>query len=241
MDPAVRIVCISDTHDMKPLATLNIPDGDVLIHAGDLTIQGTFAEIARVGQELAELPHKHKLVIAGNHDKLFEKDYGLAKIALGHGSRGIHYLQDSMAMVEEVEFWGSPWTPRFYDWAFQLDRKRSESERPFLLGPTAPRIAAEHWAGIPAGVDVLITHGPPQGILDRVHHGNHIGCHDLLAELPRVSPKLHVFGHDHSDPGVLEQDGIVFVNAAICDEAYQMKRRPTVVDYDEGKVTIVSR
>jgi Icc-related predicted phosphoesterase len=250
----MRIVCISDTHDMEPLGKLKIPDGDVLVHAGDLTIQGTYIQIQRVGEELARLPHERKLVIAGNHDKLFEKDCALARLALGDGRHGIIYLQDDMVVLggtgiegepEPVEIWGSPWTPRFYDWAFQLDQKRPESERPFLLGSGRQRIASEHWARVPAGVDILITHGPPEGILDRVgvdvpnRQVRHIGDPDLLAELPRIKPKLHIFGHDHSDPGVMEVDGTVFVNAAMCDEAYQIKRRAIVVDYEDGKVTVV--
>lgn len=254
----MRIVCISDTHDMAPLTEKVVPWGDVLIHAGDLTIQGKFLEIQRVGLELAALPHKHKLVIAGNHDWLFQKDNGLARLALGDGTNGIKYLQDETALIpvevkkenslgtqytrEVLEFWGSPWTPRFYDWAFQLEDRRPETERPFLLGGSGPRTSQEHWKNIPGPVDVLVTHGPPKGILDLVHHGLHVGDAHLLAAVDRIRPKIHVFGHIHTSPGVVEQDGTVFVNACLCDNSYRMIHPPVVLDYEEdGKVTIVSR
>jgi hypothetical protein len=233
----VRIVCISDTH--VPVKLPPIPDGDMLIHAGDLTCDGTFRQIKTAGEQLAALPHKHKVVIAGNHDKLFEKDLFLAREALG---RGITYLQDEMRTIEGLRFFGSPWTPRFFDWAFQLEAddwrpKRADSERPFLLGgPNAARTAAEHWARLPDVIDVLVTHGPPRGILDSAgldittRMVRHVGDADLLEAVKRIRPRLHVFGHIHSHPGRIEGEGTIFVNAVTCDEQYNATRPPIVVD-----------
>lgn len=221
----MRIVCVSDTHlahDFK------VPDGDILIHAGDLTGRGTFAEIASAGRWLAGLPHKHKIVIAGNHDFLFQKDINHGKHALGDGFENVEYIQDEAIKVAGLTIIGSPWTPRFYDWAFQLDRGRP---------------AGEHWTNIlrrsqaafdPTGVDILITHGPPFGILDKTYRGDHVGDKDLLAMCRRMQPRLHVFGHIHHSHGAIESSGGMSVNAAVCDEYYDPTQGAVVIDWDES-------
>ena len=111
--------------------------------------------------------------------------------------------------------WGSPWQPWFYDWAFNLQR--------------GPEIRAK-WDRIPAGVDVLVTHGPPAGILDRVVDGRSVGCADLLDAVRRVRPLLHVFGHIHEAYGEVERDGTRFVNASTCTVRYAPVNAPVVVD-----------
>ncbi|MCU0866457.1 MAG: metallophosphoesterase, partial [Planctomycetes bacterium] len=129
--------------------------------------------------------------------------------------RAATYLEDSEVTVDGVRIWGSPWQPWFYDWAFNLER--------------GPAIAAK-WDRIPAGIDVLVTHGPPAGILDRTDQGDAVGCADLLAAVRRVRPKLHVFGHIHEAYGTLEQDGVRFVNASNCSVRYRPVQPPIVVD-----------
>jgi 3',5'-cyclic AMP phosphodiesterase CpdA len=204
----MRIVCVSDTHFVpKDLVT---PDGDVLVHAGDLTYNGSTRQIRKVGEWLASLPHKHKVVIAGNHDFGFQQRYAEAREALGD----VTYLQDSSCEIDSAKFWGSPWSLRFFDWAFQLDSFNAEA----------------HWAKIPEGTDVLVTHGPPLRILDRTPRGDYVGDQDLLNRVRAVRPRVHVFGHIHDAHGTVEDDGITFVNAAICDEAYQHTWGPVVVD-----------
>jgi predicted phosphohydrolase len=205
----MRIVCLSDTHDMHDRVA--VPAGDVLLHAGDATMMGTPAQIAAFDAWLATLPHAHKIVIAGNHDWLFERDPAFARSLIRHAT----YLEDSLATVAGLRIWGSPWQPWFYDWAFNL--------------PRGPEIAAK-WARIPAGIDVLVTHGPPAGILDRTSRGEAVGCADLRAELGRIAPRLHVFGHVHEGWGTAEVDGIRFVNACNCSERYRPVQAPIVVD-----------
>jgi len=206
----MRIVCISDTHGQT--SALQIPDGDILIVAGDVCLSGSSFELELFNDFLGLLPHTHKLVIAGNHDWPFffqtqEEIRALLNNAI--------YLEDSGIEINGVNFYGSPWQPDFHNWAYNLPRGEP---------------LAQMWEMIPDDTDVLITHGPPYGILDRVYSGDHVGCEDLLAALPRVMPKLHVFGHIHEDYGVLTQNGTVFVNAAICDGQYRPVNDPIVID-----------
>lgn len=176
----MKLVAVADTHGEHRRLTL--PDGDVFLHAGDLTQRGTLEQLADVADWMRSLPHRHKLVIAGNHDFALERKPAEAR-ALFHG---LTYLEDQEVTLEGVRFYGSPWQPWFHSWAFNLHRG-------------APIDAV--WQKIPAGVDVLITHGPPKGMGDRVYDGERVGCDDLLRHLPRVGAKVHVFGHIHEDRG----------------------------------------
>jgi Icc-related predicted phosphoesterase len=205
---AMKLVCISDIHNY--LSKVDLPEGDVLVISGDVSGKGSIAEISRFNHDLGEQRHKYKYVvmIAGNHDFLFEKDLYLAKSLIPNVS---HYLQDELAVIDGVRFYGSPWQPRFYDWAFNLDRG-------------APLKAK--WDMVPDGVDVLITHGPPQGILDVSSRGEHIGCQDLLDAVLRIKPKVHIFGHNHHGYGQQKFHGIDFINACSCDERYKPFNKP---------------
>lgn len=147
----MRLVCISDTHNTHK--TLNIPRGDILIHAGDATGQGTSLEVNRFLAWFSTRPHRHKILVAGNHDWLFQHDPDGAAQLL-RANPGITYLQDSGVEIEGVKFWGSPWQPWFCDWAFNLPRN----------GPALRQV----WNKIPLDTEVLITHGPPRGMLDQV-------------------------------------------------------------------------
>lgn len=205
----MRIVCLSDTHNRQ--SHIPVPDGDILIHAGDFTMAGRGAEIVEFNAWMGSLPHKHKVVIAGNHDWMFERNLREARSLLTNAV----YLQDSEVTIEGLRIWGSPWQPEFFSWAFNLPR----GER-----------LAEKWRMIPSGVDILVTHGPPLGIGDRVSRGESAGCEDLLRELKRVRPRLHVFGHIHEGYGASRVEGTLFVNAATCDEAYLPSQPPIVLD-----------
>jgi Icc-related predicted phosphoesterase len=210
----LRLVFISDAHLRHAFA---VPDGDVLVHCGDFTMTGTGPEIARFDEWLAKQPHRHKVVIAGNHELGFEDDPEGAQSLL----KTPIYLQDAATTIEGVRVYGSPWQPWFHDWAFNF--------RPGLAGRAQ---AEETWLKIPDNVDVLVTHGPPYGILDRLTDRSHVGCRDLLAVVKRVKPKIHAFGHIHSAYGTLRRSGTQFVNACICDEDYMPTQPPIVVDLD---------
>jgi predicted phosphohydrolase len=189
----MRIVCVSDTHARHHLTA--VPDGDILVHAGDITRHGSLDDVESFDRWLGTLPHRHKVVICGNHDFCFQEQPEKARALVTNAI----YLEDSGCELEGLSFWGSPWQPWFGGWAFNLPR-----------GEELARV----WAKIPAGVDMLITHGPPEGILDRTNRGDDVGCRDLFDRVFEVRPRLHVFGHIHEAAGQTVIDDITFVNAS---------------------------
>lgn len=214
----MRIVAVADTHLFHD--ELSVPPGDVLIHAGDLCREGTLDELEQAAGWLRAQPHRHKLVIAGNHDWSFVHSPEAAREQLGPS---ITYLQDSGVTIDGVRFWGSPWQPEYNDWAFNL--------------PRGPELAAR-WALIPPGTHVLITHGPPQGIGDRYTESVRGGCADLRARALALGLRLHLFGHVHQDGGVFPVGETLFANVT----TWECERAPTVIDLDprSGLVTPVT-
>lgn len=155
---------------------------------------------------------KHKIVVAGNHDTLFEYDPYTARALL----KNCTYLEDSGVTINGIHFYGFPWQPEFMNWAFNLPRGKQLQTK---------------WELIPNNTDVLITHCPPYGILDFANYSNaHVGDRDLLTRVKEVKPKLHIFGHIHEGFGKVEQNGTVFINASFCDERNNVKNMPIVID-----------
>ncbi|EMP56432.1 metallophosphoesterase [Marinobacter santoriniensis NKSG1] len=215
----MRIVCISDTHSRHEEIE-HVPEGDVLVHAGDCLAYGSLSNLQDFDAWLGTLPHRHKIFVAGNHDTCFEDEPGLARKTVTNAT----YLEDSGVEIEGFKFWGSPWTPRFFDWAFNAKR-----------GPQL----FEKWQKIPLDTDVLITHGPPKGILDTVTTRDgkqQVGCNDLLRRLSELkSLKAHIFGHIHGGYGTEVQGSsrkIRFVNASICTEQYEASNHPIIFDIE---------
>jgi len=217
----MRLVFISDTHTHR---NISLPQGDVLVHAGDATSSGTLAEVSQFLEWFSAQPHSRKIFIAGNHDWLFEREPNSASMLLIEHP-DLVYLQDSGVEIEGIRFWGSPWQPAFYDWAFNLPRKGVRLR--------------EAWNKIPMDTDVLITHGPPYGVLDQVGGGEHLGCEELKIRRAAVKPRVHVFGHIHDSYGVAYEGSRIMVNASICDESYRPIHRPIVVDISPEKIEVL--
>jgi Icc-related predicted phosphoesterase len=211
--PPVRIVCISDTHGQH--AKARVPDGDVLIHAGDFMTFGTRPnEIVAFNHWLGTQPHQFKVVIGGNHDVMFERQPEAARELLTNAV----YLENAGIEFLGMKIWGSPVQPEFNSWAFNVAR-----------GAAIRR----YWEMIPEDTDILITHGPPMGVLDQSHpSGSHLGCEELAEAVKEVKPKLHVFGHIHGGHGQAAADGTQFVNASLLDEAYRFVYQPQVIEFD---------
>ena len=211
----MRLVCISDTHGDHEAVSL--PAGDVLIHAGDLSAHGRRDETLAFMRWLGSQPFEHILCIAGNHDQFMEADPESAQhFADLHD---VTLLNDSGYTVGNTRFWGSPITPRFLDWSFMRD-------------PGEP--IEKHWNMIPLDTDVLITHGPPYGIMDKVQRPDgseeKTGCPSLLDFVKRVSPAFHIFGHIHEGHGSFRQDGITYLNVSTMNHHYRITHAPVVVD-----------
>lgn len=191
----MKIICISDTHNHHK--DLKIPNGDILIHAGDMTCVGGIDEIKEFNEWLGTLPHRHKIVIAGNHDLFLGLVPSMANVFITNAI----YLNDSGIEIEGIKIWGSPISPNYQDWAF--NRERGKAIR-------------KHWEMIPEDTYILITHCPPFGILDFTDRGKHEGCQDLLEIVQqKIKPRLHIFGHLHDAHGQIQIGETLFVNASI--------------------------
>jgi len=211
----MRLVVLSDTHGQHDKIK-NMPEGDVLIHAGDFMNSGTdLREIISFNRWLGQQSFKHRVVCAGNHDKYFESDPETARELLTNAD----YLENSEITIEGIRFWGSPYSPEFFHWAFMYPR-----------GTASDR----YWDSIPEHLDVLITHTPPLGILDHTApHMVHLGCAELLDAVRSKKPKVHLFGHIHGGAGELKHEGIRFVNAAYLNERYKPSR-------PAGKIRVIN-
>ncbi len=217
----MKIVAISDTHRCH---NIDVPDGDILIHSGDATFTGYRHEIEEFAEWYGNLPHTHKVFVAGNHDTGFEDTPQQARDWL-QSAGPIIYLQDSSVELEvdgeKVKIYGSPWQPFFCNWAFNL---RTDAE------------LKAKWDMIPKDTDVLITHGPPFKLRDVTVNSEHVGCRELRKAVQRVKPKLHVFGHIHESYSVEEWNGTFFANASICNHRYHPVNAPLVFELNNGKM-----
>lgn len=204
----IRLVCIADIYGSTDFS---VPEGDILIIAGDVCSYGKVSELEIFDEFLSSLPHSLKLLVAGNHDWPFTNH------TLAESKRLVRhavYLQDDAFEFYGMKFWGSPWQPWFLNWAFNLPRGSK---------------LAEVWSKIPDDTDVLITHSPPYGILD-MFEGDKVGCEDLAKALKRVRPKVHVFGHIHQGYGTEARDGTIYINASLRNEKYWFVNDPIVID-----------
>lgn len=217
----MRIVAISDTHSLHNQIK-DIPDGDCLVHAGDMTgsLLHQERDLKSLNEWLGTLPHKYKLCVPGNHDETAALDPHRVDKILTNAT----LLIDNWVELGDVKFYGSPWTPEFMRWYFM--RRRGAD-------------IAKAWAAIPNDTDVLITHGPPYGVLDGIDEYSpgigdyvtrHEGCEELRKRVKTLMPQAHVFGHIHEGSGMDRVDGIQFVNAAVTDGSYRVVNPPRVFD-----------
>jgi len=231
----MRIVFISDTHGLHNTMLHLIPEGDVLIHVGDCTNVGTqknFLDFMHWYQNLKGFDTK--VFIAGNHDWCFETKPAWLRQYLNDENMSQSdcvYLEDDSFTIDDpefskpIKFYGSPWQPEFCSWAFNVPRDQLHL----------------HWEKIPRDVDVLITHGPPQEILDMNLEGEQCGCSSLRFHVDEIKPRIHAFGHIHEDYGIKETEHTTFVNASTATRRYVMSNKPIIIDLTEVDGKLITK
>lgn len=231
----MQITFISDTHTKHYEMTSDLPGGPIIVHAGDISSRGRKWEIEDFLEWFDSLPYTHKIMIPGNHDFFFEYDriartpqgsyrFGNANLTREQVEEvtskfpNIHILNDSGITLEGIKFWGSPITPWFHDWAY--NRWTHEID--------------QHWDLIPEDTNVLITHGPPYGVLDEVIRDRQkVGCEKLMERVNQINPKIHVFGHIHEANGQEKIGDTLFINASSLNVRYDYTNKPIVINYGE--------
>lgn len=206
----MKIQIISDTHGKHN--EIIIEDNiDMLIHAGDSTnwyeTIPNEQEFHRFLEWFLAIDVKHKVLIAGNHDAWATKKYNTDFVK----SKGIIYLEHEYIKIEELKIFGSPYTCTHGNWHFMKARDKMD----------------KYWEYLKPDIDILITHGPPQGILDlsrnRANVLEYCGDKALLRHVLRVKPKYHVFGHIHNyedckNQGIRIYKDITFINASVVED-----------------------
>lgn len=224
----MRITLISDTHCKHKQIHFDLPGGDLLIHAGDISSMGYEHEIREFcGWYDKIVTYDHKVFIAGNHDWGFQ-DNVEKSMEIVNSYKTIDYLQDDLLCIGDdkdyskmIKIWGMPWQPEFMNWAFNL--------------PRGSAVMKDTIAQIPVDTDILITHGPRWGVLDDVegNRGVHLGCEDLAEHINTVSrPKIHVCGHIHTGHGYYFDGQTHYFNASVLNERYVYENKPLTFDWD---------
>jgi len=230
MDEVVkmRICFISDTHTYHKSVT--IPECDILIHSGDATHRGRKEEMEAFGLWFRTLPVAHKIFVPGNHDISTEKEPENALKWLGFDSLDkvgeTYYLHRNWIIVNGLVIYGDGAQPSFgYGWAHNVDRG-------------APIAAV--WEKIVDNTNILVTHGPAEGILDYIpDQGVGVGCADLTKRIFQLKDLfIHACGHIHEGYNTKEVLDKLFINASICTARYDPTNDPILVDVwlnDSGK------
>lgn len=216
---SLKIVSISDTHEKH--RQLIIPECDILIHSGDCTNRGSLLKLYDFCTWIAQQPARHKVLVYGNHELGFSSGSKRQEAVDTPKQFGINYLENSEIVIDGIKIYGSPITPFYFDWEWNVNRGSE---------------IAKVWSQIPNDTNILITHGPPHGILDLVEEDfcetdQHQGCEELRKKVDQLSNlKLHVFGHLHGNNQLIELNNKIFINAAMVDDKHRIIREPVVID-----------
>jgi predicted phosphodiesterase len=238
----MKITFISDTHSKHSQIRKDLPGGDLLIHAGDISSMGYLREIEEFCSWFDSLDrYDFKFFIAGNHDWGFldrEKFFiqrdafvPLKTQEILNSYKSIDYLRDSVQQIQvnderPIKVYGSPWQPEFMDWAFNLPKNGFELEK--------------RWNDIPEDIDILITHGPAYGYVDRViGRTENLGCELLAKRIKQIKPKIHVCGHIHTGYGYQFDGDTHYINASVLNEQYTYANKPLIVDWNPDKNSII--
>lgn len=193
----MKIVAIADLQGQGPnIEPTLIPNGDLLLIAGDLTSWGSIEELKECNKWLGLLRHKYKVIIGGNHDRSLEE--GIGKQVFTNAI----YLENELVDIEGVKIWGSP----------------VNEMNDILWFRAFANNQQELCQMIPEGLDILLTQGGPYMILDRVITGEHVGSKPIMEAVKKTKPKYHIFGHIHESYGRYEDENTTYLNVAVRDE-----------------------
>ncbi|MEO6304823.1 MAG: metallophosphatase domain-containing protein [Bacteroidia bacterium] len=225
----MRVIHISDTHTKHKLIAWNFDpaNADMIIHSGDFTGIGSKYEVDDFFDWYSKLPIQYKVVVAGNHDKCFDAKFWEGNISVENYAKeaiknftaldAMHfYLQDSMAVIEGIKIYGSPWSKWFHghNWAFNTELGTEE----------------EFYSKLPDNIDILVTHGPPFGKLDYTNSCDYAGCEALLKRVKQIKPKYHLFGHIHEGYGETFDGDTTYLNSSIMNYHYEPVNKPQVFE-----------
>jgi len=235
-----RMTFISDSHT-RHVALIIPEDTDILCVLGDFTNDGNFFDVRNFVDWFVKQPSRYKILIAGNHELSFDplcKEYNLNTKELVTKNPEIIYLEHSSIEIEGIKIFGSPYTPRFFDYAFQLERGE---------------YARKMWSDIPSDTQVFLSHGPNHGHRDYIGFNRRptrydiipfdgkIGCKNLTERIAQIPSVILVgSGHHHGGFGVEKENGVTYIGVANCNEKYKIQNPPTIVDFENGKVANVS-
>ena len=213
----MKIVAISDTHGFHD--NVRIPKCDLLIHAGDISKFGDEAVMPSFMDWLRKSPARETVLTCGNHDSFIQENENKYRFAFPTGCR---LLLHEETRVAGIKIFGSPWTPWFHEWAYNFPKGDLE-------------FARKAWSLIPDDTEILITHGPPAGILDTSRgdfERNGSGCPMLAARIKELkSLRLHVFGHIHESHGRVDKDGVTYINASLVNSSRKPVNSHVVFDW----------
>jgi len=212
----MKIVALSDTHSRHHEMTYSVPNGDILIHAGDFSNCGRANEIYDFLSWYASFPHQYKIFIAGNHDFLHHFP-NLANIAK---DMGLIFLHHQEYKIENYKIFGTPYTPKFFNWAHMYD---------------TVQMGESLYSDIPKDTNILICHGPEYGILDfALNSQSHVGSNELQKRIQQLNNlQLFICGHLHESYGKQRKSKnkkYISINASICNVHYEPINKPIIIN-----------
>ena len=221
----MKVWFISDTHNLHD--ELQVPEVDLVVHCGDESTHGNALknepEARKFFAWYVALDIPTKVFVPGNHSTAIEQ----ALVRAADFPEVAFLIHDQMEW-NGLKIFGSPYTPRFHDWAYMKKRTQLDAL----------------WQSIPEDVDILVTHGPPKGVLDVTRdieskHLVQVGCAALRRHVDyRIQPKIHAFGHLHDEKGVsnygMYTRGLTqFINCSCCNLAGKLENNGFVVQIGE--------
>jgi Icc-related predicted phosphoesterase len=208
----MKLAIFSDTHFIP--VPIELPVCDIAICCGDVMGRGEMSDAKQFADWYRAQPATHKIYVPGNHDWPLQVAERRSRVLL----EGITVLIEQEAEIAGLKIYGTPFQPWFNGWAFNvMDKEELEA----------------HYAKIPEGLDILVTHCPPYGVMDHNRRREHCGSGELSGAVYRARPRLHVFGHIHEaySPVPLDRHEMQYVNAAICSSSPDESRQAVVMDF----------